>query len=66
MAHTAALRFRSEPTHEVIETTLLELVQTIGELTDDEREVVATVVELLHTGRVRLIGNFRGRKLAVA
>jgi hypothetical protein len=50
----------------VIETTLLELVQTIGELTEDDREVVATVIELLHSGRVRLIGNFRGQRIAVA
>lgn len=50
----------------VIETTLLELVQTIGELTEDDREVVATVIELLHSGRVRLVGNFRGQRIAVA
>ena len=49
-----------------IETTLLELVQTIGELTEDDREVVATVIEMLHSGRVRLIGNFRGQRIALA
>ncbi len=41
-------------------TTLLELVRTLGEFTDDDREVVATVVHLLRSGRVRLNGNFRG------
>ena len=51
---------------EVVETTLLELVQTIGELTSDDREVVATVIEMLHNGRVRLIGNFRGQRIALA
>lgn len=51
---------------EVVETTLLELVQTIGELTADDREVVATVIEMLHNGRVRLIGNFRGQRIALA
>jgi hypothetical protein len=51
---------------EVIETTLLELVQTIGELTQDDREVVATVIEMLRGGRVRLIGNFRGQRIALA
>ena len=51
---------------EVVETTLLELVQTIGELTTDDREVVATVIEMLHNGRVRLIGNFRGQRIALA
>ena len=50
----------------VVETTLLELVTTLGELTEDDREVVTTVIELLRSGRVRLIGNFRGQKLAHA
>ena len=50
----------------VVETTLLELVTTLGELTEDDREVVTTVIELLHSGRVRLIGNFRGQKIALA
>ncbi len=50
----------------VVETTLLELVTTLGELTEDDREVVSTVVELLRSGRVRLIGNFRGQKIALA
>jgi hypothetical protein len=64
----AAIRRQPLPEVEgkVIETTLLELVQTIGELTEDDREVVATVIEMLHSGRVRLIGNFRGQRIAVA
>jgi hypothetical protein len=49
-----------------VETTLLELVQALGELTDDDREIVATVVDLLRTGRVRLIGTLRGQRIAVA
>jgi len=50
----------------VVETTLLELVQALGELTHDDREVVATVVELVREGKVRLTGSFRGqRSLAV-
>jgi predicted nucleic-acid-binding protein len=53
-------------TEAVVETTLLELVTTLGELTEDDREVVTTVVELLRSGRVRLIGNFRGQKIALA
>ncbi len=40
--------------------TLLELVQAIGEVTEDDGEVVATVIALLRSGRVRLCGNFRG------
>jgi hypothetical protein len=46
-----------------IDTTLLELVQAIAEDTRDDREIVATVVHLLRSGRVRLIGSFRGRRL---
>jgi hypothetical protein len=66
----AALRKVRQPLPEVeskvVETTLLELVQTIGEITEDDREVVATVIEMLHSGRVRLIGNFRGQRIALA
>ena len=39
--------------------TLLELVQGISEVTSDDSEVVATVMYLLRSGRVRLCGNFR-------
>jgi hypothetical protein len=49
-----------------IDTTLLELVQAVARNTSDEGEIVATVRHLLRTGRVRLIGNFRGRRLDVA
>ncbi|MAE93139.1 MAG: hypothetical protein CL910_00620 [Deltaproteobacteria bacterium] len=49
-----------------VETTLLELVQVLGELTDDDREVVAAVRDLLAERRVRLTGNFAGENLAVA
>ena len=41
-------------------TTLLELVRAVGEVTENDREVVATVLSMLESGRVRLIGNFRG------
>lgn len=55
-------RVREDP----VETTLLELVEVVGDVTDDEREVVATVLDLLRSGRVRLIGNFRGAMLTDA
>ncbi|MCZ6463765.1 MAG: hypothetical protein O7A09_05465 [Proteobacteria bacterium] len=42
------------------QTTLLELVKVIGEVTQDEREIVATVVHMLRSGSVELVGNFRG------
>lgn len=41
-------------------TTLLDLVRAIGEVTNDDREIVATVLHMLRSGRVRLSGNFRG------
>ncbi|MDH3519895.1 MAG: hypothetical protein OEM49_05500 [Myxococcales bacterium] len=40
--------------------TLLQLVRAIGEITEDDREVVATVLHLLRSGRVQLRGNFCG------
>jgi hypothetical protein len=45
--------------------TLLELVRAVGDVTEDEREIVATVLHLLRSGRVRLRGNFRGAPLSV-
>jgi hypothetical protein len=45
------------------DATLLELVQAIARHTSDEREIVATVLRLLRSGRVRLIGSFRGSRL---
>jgi hypothetical protein len=70
MARSAALRKlpvrETLAKDEVVETTLLELVQTLGELTHDDREVVATVIEMLRSGRVRLTGNFRGQRIAIA
>jgi hypothetical protein len=70
MARRSAVQKTQSPLPEVegkvVETTLLELVQTVGELTQDDREVVATVIEMLHSGRVRLIGNFRGQRIAIA
>ena len=52
----AALPEGSEP----VDTTLLDLVQAVSLETEDEREVVATVLHLLRTGRARLVGSFRG------
>jgi len=44
---------------EAQQLTLLELVRAVGEVTDDEDEIVATVLHMLQSGRVRLCGNFR-------
>ena len=42
------------------QVTLLELVEAVGDVTDDETEVVATVVHMLRSGTVKLRGSFRG------
>lgn len=42
-----------------VTVTLLELVRAIGELTEDDGEVVATVRHMLCAGRIRLGGSFR-------
>ena len=44
-----------------IETTLLDLVTTMSQITDDENEVIATVTQLVNSGKVVLRGNFAGR-----
>ncbi len=41
------------------DVTLLELVGAICDVTEDDKEVVATVVQMLQSGTVRLRGNFR-------
>ena len=50
----------------VIRTTLLELVQRIQDYAECDDEVVAVVAFLVDTGRVRLAGNFAGRRIALA
>jgi hypothetical protein len=45
------------------QTTLLDLVRALGEVTDDEQEIVATVMHMVRTRRVHLIGSFRGPAL---
>ncbi|MGH0037847.1 MAG: hypothetical protein ACQGVK_22690 [Myxococcota bacterium] len=44
---------------EPIESTLLDLVRSVSEVTHDDREVVATVRHMIRSGRVRLCGIFR-------
>lgn len=40
--------------------TLNDLISAVSEFADDENEVVATVVHLVKSGRVRLAGNSSG------
>ena len=49
-----------ESGQEPLVTTLLELVAAVAESARNDREVVATIAHLLTTGRIQLVGNFRG------
>ncbi len=57
MRRVAARLSRSR---EVERLTLLELIAAVGETTEDDAEVVATVTHMLRSGAVMLRGNFRG------
>ena len=46
--------------HASVDTTLLELLRTLGEVTTDESEIVATALHMLRSGSVRLTGSFQG------
>lgn len=45
------------------ESTLLDLIQSIMSEAENDEEVVATVVYLINSGRVRLCGSFAGAKI---
>jgi hypothetical protein len=45
--------------------TLLDLVTAIVDSGATESEVVATVARLVNSGRVRLVGNFRGADVRI-
>ncbi len=45
--------------------TLLDLVTAISDFARTEAEVIATVVYLVNSGKVRLAGNFRGARFAL-
>jgi hypothetical protein len=49
-----------------IECTLLDLIRTLNELTDNDQEVVATASYLINSGRVRLCGSFAGAKILLS
>jgi hypothetical protein len=42
--------------------TLLDLVNAVSRYARSEAEVVATIVHLVNSGRVRLCGNFKGAR----
>ncbi len=47
------------PVDEPRPVTLLELIDAVSEVSETEQEVLATVMDMLNSGRVRLSGNFR-------
>jgi len=47
-------------------TTMLELVQTVGQFAKDDTEVVRVVAHMINSGRVQLCGNFAGAKISYA
>ena len=49
-----------------IRTTLLELVTAVSDAAATEEEVLATVVYLVNSGRVRLCGTFRGARFDIS
>lgn len=51
-AQTVCIPHHEEP----IAVTLAELLGVLAEITDDEDEIVATLLHMVEGGRVRLIG----------
>ena len=45
--------------------TLLDLVTAVAESAKTDAEVVATVSHLINTGKIKLVGNFRGNDVQV-
>ena len=64
-AAAAKLAELEAPSKGPVVITLLELVAAVAESARDEREVVAAVADLINTGRVTLVGNFRGADVRV-
>jgi hypothetical protein len=59
MATTSAARSEDDMDAQS-QLTLLDLIEAVAEVTDSEAELVSVVQHLVNSGRVRLIGNFRG------
>jgi hypothetical protein len=62
--HTVIHEIQTNPSDEPQSVTLLELVKAVSEVSDSEREILATVTYMLNSGRVRLSGNFRDMPVA--
>ena len=46
-------------------TTLYELVETVSEYARNDAEVLATIVHLVNSGQVRLVGRLRNARIAL-
>lgn len=58
--HVPAIHeIRTDSHQDPYPVTLLELVGAVSEFSHTEQEVLATVIYMLHSGRIRLSGNFR-------
>jgi hypothetical protein len=44
-----------------MDVTLLELIGVLGDLTEDDQEVVSVALHMIRSGSVRLCGSFQGR-----
>ncbi len=65
MQASAKLAELRAPNKRPVVMTLLELVAAVADSARDEREVVAVVADLINSGRVTLVGNFRGADVRV-
>jgi len=45
-------------------TTLLDLVQTVGQFAKDDTEIVTVIAHMINSGRVQLCGTFAGAKIS--
>jgi len=55
----AVHEIQTNPSNPPQSFTLLELVEAVSEVSESEREILATVTYMLNSGRVRLSGSFR-------
>ena len=65
MQAAAKLAQIEQQTHPV-EITLLELVAAVADSARNDSEVIATVASLLNSGKITLVGNFRGADVRVS
>ena len=49
----------------VQQTTLYELVEAVSEYARNDAEVLATIVHLVNSGQVRLVGRLRNARIAL-